>query len=196
MPRPKRDFNRVVYAESSSSSTTANPQVPSVVPPIVIRPPSRSQSGSVVPPAAGRSGSFFVESFVRPSSPVRSAFHPFVPTAVPQPPPASPSERGQSVGCMPALVPIFPPTLVASSSSDDGFPPPLVSSEGSSRFFEPYDFETQHLLKANYLATLLTSYTTQELIAGYYTFRRQMDAHLSTLSQDDQYRLLPPHRDN
>ncbi|EFX66420.1 hypothetical protein DAPPUDRAFT_116418 [Daphnia pulex] len=149
MPRPNRVYKRVVYAESSSCSTIANPQVPSVVPPIVIRPP-----------------------------------------------PASPSERGQSVGSMPALVPIWPPTLVAASSSDDGFPPPLVSSEGSSSPFEPYDFETQHSLKANYLATLLTSYTTQERIAGYYTFRRQMDAHLSTLSQDDQYQLLPPHRDN
>ncbi|EFX71943.1 hypothetical protein DAPPUDRAFT_111186 [Daphnia pulex] len=39
----------------------------------------------------------------------------------------------------------------------------------------------------------LLYYTTQERIAGYYTFRRDMDAHLSTLSKDDQYRLLPPH---
>ncbi|EFX75938.1 hypothetical protein DAPPUDRAFT_107439 [Daphnia pulex] len=75
MPRPKRVYKRVIYAESSSSSTIVNPQVPPVVPPIVIRvrpelprfvpaagrsgpvrPPSRSQAGSVVPPAAGRSG--------------------------------------------------------------------------------------------------------------------------------------------
>jgi hypothetical protein len=271
-------FTALYYAESSSSSSSANPQVPSVsvVPPLVIRvrpesprvvpaagrssfvrPPSRSQAGSVVPPVAGRSGPvrpaarnqagvgvplrvpaggrsgpFVVESFVRPSSPVRSAFRPFVSTVVPQPPPTSPSERGQSVGSMPALVPIWPPTLVAGRSSDDGFRSPLVSSQGSSSLAEPYDFETQHSLEANYLATLLTSkysifsifffffllfssllivyiplikilfflltsgYTTQERIAGYYTFRRDMDAHLSTLDQDDQYRLLPPHRDN
>jgi hypothetical protein len=252
MPRPKRDYKRVVYAESSSSSTSANPQVPSVsvVPPLVIRvrpesprffpaagrsgfvrPPSRSQAGSVVPPVAGRSGPvrpaarnkagvgvplrvpvggrsgpFVVESFVRPSSPVRSAFRPFVSTVVPQPPPASPSERGQTVGSMPALAPIWPPTLVAGRSSGDGFRSPLVSSQGSSSPSEPYDFETQHSLEANYLATLLTSknpnrfivfsvfflffflmyialllfflflgYTTQERIAGYYTFRRDMD---------------------
>jgi hypothetical protein len=153
------------------SSNAGNPQVPAVVPPIVIRvrpelpsfvpaagrsgfvrPPSRSQAGSVVPPAAGRSGPvlppsrnqsgvemplrvpaagrsgpFGVESFVRPSSPVPSAFRPYVPTVVPQPPPASPSERGQSVGSMPALVPIMPPTFVAGHSSDDGFPPPIRS---------------------------------------------------------------------
>jgi hypothetical protein len=161
------------------SSNAGNPQVPAVVTPIVIRmrpelpsfvpaagrsgpvrPPSRNQSGVEMPlrvPAAGRSGPFGVESFVRPSSPVPSAFRPYVPTVVPQPPPASPSERGQSVGSMPALVPIMPPTFVAGHSSDDGFPPPLVSSEGSSSPFEPYDFETQNSLEANYLATLLTS---------------------------------------
>ncbi|EFX65289.1 hypothetical protein DAPPUDRAFT_117388 [Daphnia pulex] len=210
MPRPKRVYKRVVYAESSSSSTTANPQGPAVVPPIVIRvrpelprfvpaagrsgpvqPPSRSQAGSVVPPAAGRVGPvrpssrsqagsvvppaagrvgpvrppsrsqagsvvpprvtaagrsapFVVESFVRPSCPVRSAFRPFVPTAVPQPPPASPSERGPSVGSMPALVPIWPPTVVAASASDDGFPTPLVSSEGSSSPLEPLYYAGTH----------------------------------------------------
>jgi hypothetical protein len=79
-------------------------------------------------PAGGRSGPFVVESFERPSSPVRSAFRPFVSTVVPQPPPASPSGRGQSVGSMPALVPIWPPTLVAGRSSDDGSRSPLVSS--------------------------------------------------------------------
>ncbi|EFX72262.1 hypothetical protein DAPPUDRAFT_110965 [Daphnia pulex] len=238
MLRPKR-FKRVIYAESSASSNAGDPQVPSasVVPPLVIRVrpesprvvpaagssgfvrlPSRSQAGSVVPPAAGRSGPFrptarksfgvplrvpaggrsgpfVVESFVRPSSPV-SAFRPFVATPVPQPPPASPSGRGQSVGSMPALVPIWPPTLVAGRSSDAGSRSPLVSSPGSSSPAEPYDFETQHSLEANYLATLLTSYTTQERIAAYYSFRRKMDAHLSTLSRDDQYRLLPSHRDN
>jgi hypothetical protein len=108
-------------------------------------------------PAGGRSGPFVVESFERPSSPVRSAFRPFVSTVVPQPPPASPSGRGQSVGSMPALVPIWPPTLVAGRSSDDGSRSPLVSSQGSSSPAEPYDFETQHSLEANYLATLLTS---------------------------------------
>jgi hypothetical protein len=225
--------------------------VPAAGPSGFVWPPSQSHAGSVVPPAAGRSGfvrptarksvgvplrvpaggrsgPFVVESFERPSSPVRSAFRPFVSTVVPQPPPASPSGRGQSVGSMPALVPIWPPTLVAGRSSDDGSRSPLVSSQGSSSPAEPYDFETQHSLEANYLATLLTSkysifsifffailftiivfiplikipffftsgYTTQERIAAYYTFRRDMDAHLSTLDQDDQYRLLPPHRDN
>lgn len=37
MPCPKRVYKRVLYAESSSSSTAVNPQVPAVVPPLVIR---------------------------------------------------------------------------------------------------------------------------------------------------------------
>jgi hypothetical protein len=200
MPRPKR-FKRVIYAKSSASSNPGNPQVPpvSVVPPIVIRvrpesprivpvagpsgfvrPPTHSQTASVVSPAAVRtgpsrptarksfgvplrvpagcrSGPFVVESFVRPTSPARSAFRPYVATVVPQPPPASPSGRGQSVDGMPALVPIWPPTLVAGRSSGAGSRSPLVSSPGSSSPAEPYDFETQHSLEANYLATLLTS---------------------------------------
>jgi hypothetical protein len=122
---------------------------------------------------------------------------------------------------------------VSPSVSVSGCPTPLVSSEGSSSSspLEPFDFETQYSLEANYLASLLTSeylnrfvappffflfyvltdyfsisfffffffflgYTTQERIAAYYAFRRHMDAHLSNLEQDDQYRILPPHRDN
>jgi hypothetical protein len=123
-----------------------------------VRPTARKSCG--VPlhvPAGGRSGPFVVESFVRPTSPVRSAFRPVVATTVPQPPPASPSRRVQSVGSMPALVPIWSPTLVAGRSSAAGSRSPLVSSPGSSSPAEPYDFETQNSLEANYLATLLTS---------------------------------------
>jgi hypothetical protein len=154
--------------------------VPAAGPSGFVWPPSQSHAGSVVPPAAGRSGPcrptarkscgvhlrvpaggrsgpFVVESFVRPTSPVRSAFRAFVATPVPQPPPASPSGGVQSVGSMPALVPIWPPTLVAGRSSAAGSRSPLVSSPGSSSPAEPYDFETQNSLEANYLATLLTS---------------------------------------
>jgi hypothetical protein len=165
--RVRPESPRVVPAAGRSSFVRppSRSQAGSVVPPVAgrsgpVRPAARNQAGVGVPlrvPAGGRSGPFVVESFVRPSSPVRSAFRPFVSTVVPQPPPTSPSERGQSVGSMPALVPIWPPTLVAGRSSDDGSRSPLVSSQGSSSLAEPYDFETQHSLEANYLATLLTS---------------------------------------
>ena len=169
--------------------------VPSAGPSGFVQPPSRSQAGSVVPPAAcrsgpcrptarkscavplrvpagGLSGPSVVESFVRPTSPVRSAFRAFVATPVPQPPPASPSGRVQSAGGMPALVPIRPPTLVSPSVSVSGCPTPLVSSEGSSSSspLEPFDFETQYSLEANYLASLLTSEYLNRFVATFFFF--------------------------
>jgi hypothetical protein len=121
-------------------------------------------------PAGGLSGPSVVESFVRPTSPARSAFRAFVATPVPQPPPASPSGRVQSAGGMPALVPIRPPTLVSPSVSVSGCPTPLVSSEGSSSSspLEPFDFETQYSLEANYLASLLTSEYLNRFVAPFF----------------------------
>jgi hypothetical protein len=123
-------------------------------------------------PAGGLSGPSVVESFVRPTSPARSAFRAFVATPVPQPPPASPSGRVQSAGGMPALVPIRPPTLVSPSVSVSGCPTPLVSSEGSSSSspLEPFDFETQYSLEANYLASLLTSEYLNRFVATFFFF--------------------------
>jgi hypothetical protein len=146
------------YVRPQTHSQTAFVVSPAAVRTVPSRPTARKSCG--VPlrvPAGGRSVPSVVESFVRPTSPARSAFRPYVATVVPQPPPASPSGRGQSAGEMPALVPIWPPTLVASRSSGASSRSPLVSSPGSSSPAEPYDFETQQSLEANYLATLLTS---------------------------------------
>jgi hypothetical protein len=161
--RVRPESPRIVPVAGPSGYVRPPGQTASVVSPAAVRtgpsrPTARKSYG--VPlrvPVGGRSVPSVVESFVRPTSPARSAFRPYVATVVPQPPPASPSGRGQSAGEMPALVPIWPPTLVASRSSGASSRSPLVSSPGSSSPAEPYDFETQQSLEANYLATLLTS---------------------------------------
>lgn len=185
------------------------PESPRIVPVAgpsgFVRPPTHGQTASVVSPAAvrtgpsrptarkscgvplrgpaggGRSGPFVVESFVRPTSPAASAFRPYVATVLPQPPPASPSGRGQSVGGMPVLVPIGAPTLVSANVSVSGCPTPVVSSEGSSSSspLEPFDFETQYSLEANYLASLLTSEYLNRFVAFFFFFVYYITTFLS-----------------